>query len=256
MSTMARVTNKMVAAAVDRFFERPEVASNMEILSRRLPAAAQILVAGGAIRNLIIAMMHGSAPPTKDIDIFIGGLDRDFNLAAMLNDQTVRSTDLGGLRWQPALSAYAHDLCLLHDFLVIHTYRREPTQENLLAGIDFTINAIIYDYRRRALVEHGCLAAIRDRVIDFNSRLIPDKCLIAYRILLMADKTGFRLSEAVFEFLTQRMDIETLVRLKRLLRVKQGKRQATSIMGDLDRLCKQVSYAGYLKGLSIRGECP
>lgn len=253
---MARVTNKMVAAAVDRFFERPEVASNMEFLSRRLPAAAQILIAGGAIRNLIIAMMHGSAPPTKDIDIFIGGLARDFNLAVALGDQPARSTDLGGLRWQPESSAYAHDLCLLHDFLVIHTYRREPTQENLLAGIDFTINAIIYDYRGRTLVEHGCLEAIRDRTIDFNSRLIPDKCLITYRILLMAHKTGFRLSEAVFQFLTQRMDVETLVRLKRLLRVKQGKHQATSIMCELDRLCKYASYAFYLKGSPMKGECP
>ena len=59
---MASVTDKMVAAAVERFFQRPEVAGNMEVLSRRLPAAAQIFVAGGAIRNLIIEIFHGSAP--------------------------------------------------------------------------------------------------------------------------------------------------------------------------------------------------
>ena len=173
----------------------------------------------------------------------------------MLDDQITRPTDLKGLRWQPESSAYAHDLCLLPDFLVIHTYRLDPTMENLLAGIDFTINAIIYDYRRRTLVEYGCLAAIRDRIIDFNSRLIPDKSLIAYRILLMAHKTGFRLSEMVFQYLTQRLDVETLVRLKRSLRAKQGKREAIAIMRELDRFCKHGSYAVYLKRLPTEGGC-
>jgi hypothetical protein len=252
---MARVTDKVVAAAVERFFRRPAVADNLEFLSRRLPAAAQLFIAGGAIRNLVIETLHGSAPPTMDIDIFIGGLTPDFNLALTLDDQTARPTDLGGLRWQPESSAFAHDLCLLPDFLVINTYRLDPTMENLLAGIDFTINAIIYDYRRRILVEDGCLEAIRDRVIDFNSRLIPDRCLIAYRILLMAHKTGFRISEVVFQFLTQRLDVETLLRLKRLLQAKQGKREAISIMRELDRLCKHASYAVYLNGLSTKGRC-
>lgn len=245
---MARVTDDRVASAVGRFFEQPGVASAMEFLSRRLPAEAQILIAGGAIRNIIIEIVHGSAPPTIDIDIFIGGLTRNFNLATMLENGTTHPTDLGGLRWQPNRSAYAYDLCLLPDFIIIHTYHLDPTLENLLAGIDLSINAIIYDYRHRTLHENGCLAAIRDRIVDFNSRWIPDKCLIAYRLLLMAHKTGFRFSEPAFRFLTRQMDVETLIQMKRLLQVKQGKQTAKTIMHDFDRLCEYSTHADYFSG--------
>lgn len=253
---MARLTHEMVAGAVERFVERPDIAGNLEFLGRRLPSAARIFIVGGAIRNLVIDKLHGGPPPTKDIDIFIGGVCPHFDLATVLADADVRPTDLGGLRWRPESSSYAYDLGLLADFLVIRTYRLDPTLANLLTGIDLTINAIAYDYHRRTLVEKGCLAAVRDRVIAFNSRLIPDKCLIAYRILLMAHKTGFRFSEEVFRFLTQRLDVETLIRLKRLFRAKQGKHESISIMRDYGRLCKQASYAVYLNGWQAKGGIP
>ena len=253
---MTRVTDEGVATAVERFFKRPVIADSMELLSRRLPAESQILIAGGAIRNIVIEMVHGSAPPTKDIDLFIGGIAHNFSLAEMLKDQTTHRTDLGGLRWQPDSSAYVYDLCLLPNFIIIHTYRFEPTLKNLLTGIDLSINAIIYDYRGRTLYEKECLAAIRDRIIDFNCRLIPDKCLIAYRLLLMAHKTGFRFSEAAFQFLNRQMDVDTLVHLKRLLRMKQGKPLAKTIMCDFDRSCKYSTYTDYLKGTESKGGCP
>jgi hypothetical protein len=72
----ATVTDKTVVRAVERLFQRPDIQNNLNLLSRRLPPSADILVAGGAIRNLIIDARHGGAPPTRDIDIFIGRLDR------------------------------------------------------------------------------------------------------------------------------------------------------------------------------------
>ena len=220
---MTRVTDDRVVTTIERFFNGPDIEGQLERLSRRLPADAQILIAGGAIRNLIIEMMHGSAPPTKDIDLFIGGVGADFNLGAALSDLVTQPTDLGGLRWQPQTSPYVYDLCLLPNFIIIHTYHLAPTAQNLLAGIDLTINAIIYDYRHRTIHENGCLASIRDQIIDFNCQFLPDKCLIGYRLLLMAYKTGFRFSKATFQFLTQRLDFGTVEPLKRLMQVKQGK---------------------------------
>jgi len=243
---VTRVTDDRVVSVVKRFFNRPDIASPLERLRRRLPADAQILIAGGAIRNLIIEMMHHSAPPTKDIDLFIGGVGADFNLGAALGDLVTQPTDLGGLRWQPQTSPYVYDLCVLPNFIIIHTYHLAPTLQGLLDGIDLTFNAIIYDYSHRTLHENGCLASIRDRIIDFNCPFFPDKCLIAYRLLLMAHKTGFRLSKATFQFLTQRLDFETLVPLKRLMQVKQGKPLAKTIMQNFDRLCKYSSYEDYL----------
>ena len=246
---MVRVMDETVNFAAARFFEQPAVAGAMEFLNRRLPSAARIFVAGGAIRNLVIGLMHGNAPPTRDIDIFLGGLNHRFTLTTVLNDQKTWPTDLGGLRWRPEPSVYHYDLCLLTNFIVIRTYHLEPTLSSLLAGIDLTINAIAYDYRSRILYESGCLEAIRKRIIDFNSPWIPDKRLIAYRLGLMAHKTGFRFSETVFQFLTRQMDVETLVQLKRLLQVKLGKQKAKTIMRSIDRLCRYATHAKYLQGM-------
>ena len=213
MPTITAVTNQAIVLAVERFFQHPEIHRNLEFLSSRLPGSSEIFVVGGAIRNIIIDALLGNAPPTGDIDIFIGGLDRDFSLSGILSDQTVEPTDLKGIRWQPVPSDFAYDLCLLPDFVVIEAYHLDPTMENLLTGIDFTVNAILYNFHRRTLVEKGCTAAVSDGVIDFNSCLVPCKRLIAYRILLMGYKTGFILSERVFQFVKIRLDLEPAIHL-------------------------------------------
>nr|MBL0712997.1 hypothetical protein [Desulfobacterales bacterium] len=73
MTTINTVQDETLVHAVERFFERPDVSGNLKMLSTRLPASAEIFVAGGAIRDILIEALHGSAPPTRDIDIFIGG---------------------------------------------------------------------------------------------------------------------------------------------------------------------------------------
>ena len=239
-----------LSQAVERFLERPDIRGNLELLSRRLPGAAEIYVAGGAPRNVVIAAVHGKAPPTRDIDIFIGGLDRDFSLSTALHDQPTKPTDLKGIRWQPDGSDMAYDLSLLPDFFVIDAYRLDPTLDNFLQCIDFTINAIIFDVRRRVLHEAGCLAAVRARTIAFHSPLRPDKLLLAYRILLMAHKTGFRLAEPVFDFVRYGLELDTVRRLKGLLRAKVGKATAADIMAAYDDLCRHRSFEAYREALA------
>lgn len=246
MTGINTVEDETLIQAVRRFFERPDVSGSLKLLSTRLPASAEIFVAGGAVRDILIKALHGSAPATRDIDIFIGGLDRGFSLRGALGDQRVAPTDLKGIRWHPAVSDLAYDLCLLPDFLVIDIFHLEATVENLLAGIDFTINAIIYDYRRQRLIEKGCAAAISARLIDFNCGLMPDKSLIAYRILLLSHRTGFALALPVFEFVKKRLDLETLTYLEGLLRAKLGKTAASAILADYNRICRYGSHAAYL----------
>ena len=246
MPTIAAITDQAIALAVDRFFQQPEIRGNLEFLSHRLPGSAEIFIVGGALRNIVIFALHGNAPPTGDIDIFIGGLPRNFSLSELLSDQTVKPTDLKGVRWYPVSSGLVYDLCLLPDFVVIATYHLDPTMENLLSSIDFTVNAILYDLHNRRLFENGCIVAVDDRVIDFNCLLFPDKRLIAYRLLLMSHKTGFKLSERVFQFAKNRLELETVVHLKRLFQAKVGKARATAIMGEYDDLCKCPSYGDYL----------
>ncbi|GAB6906953.1 hypothetical protein DESC_870082 [Desulfosarcina cetonica] len=243
---MTPVTDARIIAAVEAFFHRPDVCGSMDLLRRRLPDTARIGVAGGALRNLIIGLLHGSAPPTRDIDLFVGGVKRHFALSALLRDQPTESTGLGGLRWRPPGSAFVYDLCLLPNFVVIKTFHLGATFESLLASIDFTVNAILYDDYQRTLTENGCIGAIRHRMIDFNSTLIPGKCLIAYRMLLIGHKTGFAFARPVYQFLKQQLDPETLTQLKRVLRAKVGKVVAAAILAGLDALCRTPTYEAYL----------
>jgi len=246
MSTIDVVTAADFAQAVGRFLQQPGIRGNLDLLTRRLPDAADIYVVGGALRNIIIDRVHGKAPLTRDVDVFIGGLDRGFDLAAILRDQKVAPTDLKGIRWYPASSPLAYDICLLPDFLVIDAYRLDPNLVNLLRSVDFTINAIVYDIRRRKLFEMGCTAAVRQRRIDFNCRLIPDKRLIAYRIFLMAHKTGFELARPVFQFVKQQLELESVSEVRRIVRAKTERATAAAVMALYDELGRCPSFEAYL----------
>jgi len=242
------VTDPVLVEAVSDFLERPEIRAPLEKLRRRLPAEAEIVVAGGALRNVFMEVLLGAAPPTRDVDLFIGGLEADFDLAAALRGEAFHPTDLKGWRWHPAGAELAWDLCLLPDFLVIAAYGLAPTLENLLAGIDLTINAVAWDLRRGRLLEQGCRAAVQARTIAFNSPRIPDKGLMAYRILLMAHKTGFHLARPVFDFLRTRLEVETLSHLRSLLRAKQGRAAAKTLLAAYDDLVRYPSYEAYRSG--------
>jgi hypothetical protein len=244
----AQPTDADLQRTVVRYLARPDIRGNLELLDSRLPEAAHLYVAGGAPRNAIIAALHGSAPPTQDIDIFIGGVGREFWLSDLLKDQQIRPTDLKGLRWQPAGSRLAYDISLLGDFFLIDHYQLEPTLENFLECIDFTINAVVFDVRQQLLHDAGCAAAVRARMIAFNSHRMPDKVLIAYRILLMAHKTRFRLAEPVFNFLRCRLDLDTVRQLKGLLHAKAGKTVAAAIMASFDDVCCYHTYDAYCAG--------
>ena len=250
MSAIRILTDAAVVRSVERFFHRPELRSSLNLLHRRLPETAQMFITGGALRNLIIERFHGHRPEIRDIDIFIDGLAPDFSIGGMLEDQQTELTDLKGIRWHPQVSDLAFDLCRLMDFLVIREGHLPANLENLLNGIDFTMNAVIFEPFQSRLIEKGCTRAVRHRVIDFNSRIIPDRYLIAYRILLMGYKIGFFFSEPVFQYVRSHLDLDALNHLKKLFAAKIGKRAANAIMAEYAALCRFPAYADYMNSRS------
>jgi hypothetical protein len=244
---MQAVTVEGIASAVSSFFDRPQILAGLDYLRACFPAGARFLVAGGAIRNLIIELIHGSAPATRDIDLFIAAVDKDFPLPQELTAENIHPTELGGWRWQPSGCPYAFDLCLLPNFAIIAKYGLAPTLENLLHSVDFTVNAVVYDVTDRRMFEHGCISDISRRVIEFNTRRMATKLLHAYRILLVSHKTGFRLSEKVFSFVRGQLDVDTLSSLKQLLSSKQGAQTSRLILNEYDRICRCADYGEYLK---------
>jgi hypothetical protein len=242
-----RLHLKDFAPAVRDYFGRDKISGPLDYLQHCLPAGARLFVAGGAIRNLLLEAIHGSAPPTRDIDIFIGNLDADVSVDCALDGQQRALTELCGVRWQPAAGGPAFDLCRLSDFVLIKKFHLAPTLENLLQTLDFRVNAVVFDAGRGQLYENGCLAAIRDRQLDFNTPHRMNKRLLAYRILLIRFKTGFILARRVFAFLKYRLDLDTLKPLRGLLVGKLGKPAAGAILADYNRICHYADYDAYLR---------
>jgi len=236
-----------VESAVDLFFSRLDISPRLEHLRTCFPQEADWLVVGGALRNLIIDLIHGNAPPTRDIDLFIANLDKDFRLPAKIADESICPTELGGWRWQPRGCPYAFDLCLLPNFVIIAKYGLAPTLENLLKSVDFTVNAIVYDVAGRRIFEDHCISDISRRMIEFNTPRMLSRLLHAYRIMLVRHKTGFQLSETVFAFLRGQLDLDTVSSLGALIATKQGEQTAELILADYDRICRCRTYGDYLK---------
>jgi hypothetical protein len=246
MTTVDADHNKVISA-IEAFLGDAAIKPNIDRLRQCFPPTAELLVAGGAIRNTIIELIHGKAPPTADIDLFVGGVTKDYPLEKYLAGENIRKTDLGGLRWLPPSGTYSYDISLLPNFIIIAKYKLAPTIDALLNSIDFTVNAAIYDVACKKFLEHGCLVAIKNRLIEFNTERMVSKLMLAYRIFLIRHKTGFLLSQRVFTFLKNQIDLTLLNDLKMLFIVKQGQRKAEDIISDFDHICRFHTYDEYIR---------
>ncbi len=153
-------------SAVRTYFSRADIAGPLDHLQHCLPVGARLVAAGGAIRNVLIQAVHGTAPATWDIDLFIGDLEPEVSLECALSGQQKDLTDLRGMRWQPESSDLAFDIYRFCDFVIIQAYRLAPTLESLLQTLGFTLNAVVFEVGDRQLYENGRLAAIQERRLD------------------------------------------------------------------------------------------
>lgn len=240
------VNQETIRADVRRLLGRPDVHPPLARLQAALPPGARICLLGGAIRNLILVRVHGSSPETRDLDFVVAGLPEDFRLPRCLPRRERVITEMGGVRWQPPDSPFSFDLCRLADFVVFRLFPMPPTLENLLANIDFSANAVIYDPAADRLYERGCINAIYARRFDFNTLRLCDKLISTYRILVLSHKLGFTLSERVFYYLRATADIDLVISLKRALAAGVGKDRAAALMAYYRRIRGFRDYAAYL----------
>lgn len=236
----------LVEREIQAFFQNDQVLPFLKQLQSLLPDKSDLFIAGGAIRNIIIQWTHGWSPRTRDIDIFIGCPDKDFDLGQILGNQETRQTDLGGIRWLPASSPYFFDVCLLKNFIMIQKYNLPPTRDTLLATVDFNVNAAIFDFEHQKLFEHNCIDAVKKQLLDFNTNRRYTKLLLAYRILLIRYKTQFMLSRQIFQFIKTAIDVDLLVSLKNLLLSKQTKGTVDLLLDDYNRICRCKDYKTYI----------
>ena len=113
---------QVIEKKIIQFFRDPSVVATIRDLTARLPHGADVFVAGGSIRNIIIETLHGNPPETKDIDLFIGNIDPDFPLSRAFAKKRCIKTELGGIRWQPVSCRFAFDISLLPRFVLFEKY--------------------------------------------------------------------------------------------------------------------------------------
>jgi hypothetical protein len=238
---------KKTKIAIKTLLLDPGIRRNLARLQHALPVGAEILIAGGAIRDIITDLIHGIAPPIHDIDLFVCNVNGNYPLGERLVGRNVQQTEFGGLRWHPPETKYSFDICLLPNFIIVAKFDLAPTVQNFLASIDLTVNAVIYNVANQILLERHCISAVKNRLIEFNTNLMLNKCMLAYRVLLIRAKTDFLLSEKVFSFIKAQLDLDTLNRLKVLVKAKQGNAIAKMILSDCERICGFCTYKDYLE---------
>ncbi len=243
--TMVYPDRAAIEGNVRAFFQDQQVIPHLDYLYALLPKNSALLIAGGAIRNVVIHTVHGWAPPTRDIDIFIQCDDGHFNPGKLFQDREIRKTDLGGIRWKPVSSPYFFDLCRIKDFVIINKYNLGQDRDTLLACLDFTANAIIYDFKEQRLYETGCIEAVKQKLLDTNTKKLYSKLLFAYRILVIRYKIEFVLSRQLFRFLKNGVDVDLLISLRNLLFSKQARVKARLLINDFNRICSYRDYDDY-----------
>ena len=244
---MNTANKKVVEDKILKFISQRPIREAIGYLTRVLPAGTDIYLVGGAIRNLIIELFHGSRPQIDDIDLFIGGILDKIDWMKILPEEDVIATDLGGVRWNPSGLAFDIDLCQLKDFVIIKKYGLAAKIESLLNSLDFTMNTVVFNINSCKLLERKAIDHIQSRLMSFNTNKFYTKTAITYRVLLLKYKTDFNLSEDVFNFVKKGIDFDTLTVVKYIIMNRFGKSIMRSILDDYDHLCSYSSFEEYYR---------
>ena len=236
-----------LSSNIRAFFTRNDIRGAFEALNAGLPSGARLMVFGGAIRNRLIGSIHGTTPPIEDIDVLVGNIDPAFRLQELALSGRLHTTELGGIRWHPPSVRFSFDICLLKKFIILEKFNLKPSLKNLMAAVDFDVNAVVLDLGCRAVYEKNCITAIIRRTMDLNSPMVYDKSLLAYRILVVRYKIDFMLSERLFRFVREKIDLDTMRVLKSALVSKTGQTRAALVIKDYDRICRCSGYGHYRK---------
>jgi hypothetical protein len=240
-------TAEKLSQKIIEFVSQEDISKPLDFLIRVLPQRTSLLIIGGALRNFIIKQFYGDAPPTQDIDIVLGNLEKEFSMEKILMGEKFKNTDFGGIRWYPNESSFSFDVSLLDNFLPIKKFHLDPDIDNLLATIDFNVNALLFDVKKNYFYEKGAINAIKEKTIGLNAEKTYDKGFLAYRLLLIRHKIGFYPSREAYRFLRAVVDLDMILWIKKTLESKVGKELSNNILADYDRICLYKSYENYKK---------
>lgn len=166
-------------------------------LRGRLGLTTPMYLVGGAVRDCVRTLREGGEHRPKDADVVVATR----NLGSALRDipGTLSTTPLGGFRWMPDGATAWIDVWQLVDTVWIEALGLSATMDSFLAGVDLNVDRIAVAFHERAVLDGGCLAAVRSCVIDLDARVhLPElRPAELARAVIAHFKTGYALSATV-----------------------------------------------------------
>ena len=147
----------------------------------------EIYIVGGAVRDPLVKLAHGSALITPDIDILVNDMD-GFDVEKALG-VTGRNyvNSFGSIRWKPNPQLTVDVI----PFSKMNAARSgEPSLELFLQTCDLTTSAVAYDPRAHILYDLAAVQGINKREVDVMGGGDRPSISMA-KLVLHADKLSF-----------------------------------------------------------------
>ena len=174
------------------------------------PIVGSVYVVGGAIRDILIEVLHGTQSPTHDVDIVVDTQAPNEAIVELVGRVALaaerryecKRTSFGGVHAE--YSAHASpmdderfpdfDVWRLADSYQVRALNVPARIEEVVARAGMPLGAIAYGIENGEIIDGGCGHAVAARQIDFQDRLYRTHSQIA-KALELESRLGFQFSE-------------------------------------------------------------
>ncbi|MFZ1029974.1 MAG: hypothetical protein WAN66_27530 [Limnoraphis robusta] len=188
-----------------------------QIISFLQSRSIKAVIFGGWVRDNIINYFDKTQLIARDIDIVLGELEPS-QIQALLNIQ--KETNIfGGCSIKTARNKI--DIWQLKDTFLIKKKSLPILFETLPKTTVFRINSIVFKpqqlWQEPQIIDFGCFSALENKILDFQSNIIPFPEIQVARALIYSIKLQLQISIEVIDFIKNICHTEDSV-----FRVRQG----------------------------------
>jgi len=185
----------------DKILEKDQILRDLVLNLHQMSSRG--VVFGGWVRDQIINYYSSHQIQSRDIDIVINGLT-PLELHQLLPQNTT-SNVFGG--YTTATSTNSLDIWLLENTFLIRKLNLAVDFKTLPKTTVFRINSVIFQpeqlWLKSEINQAGCVDAISQQVIDFQTSSIPFPCIQCGRAIIYSIKLKFDLALEVKQFIRE-----------------------------------------------------
>ncbi|GAX45712.1 hypothetical protein NIES4075_67330 [Tolypothrix sp. NIES-4075] len=199
------VTESLRLSLIDRLqWNFDQVLNNDRALCDIMTAlhnqSAKAVVFGGWVRDHVYSYVLQQNFQPRDIDVVVDGLD--FHQLQQLLPSDNKVNMFGGFSIETSKNKI--DIWLLKDTYLIKELNLELNFDNLPQTTVFRINSIIFKPEQLWSVpdicDLGCIDALKDKVLDFQSSFIPFPEIQVARAIIYSIKLDLKMTPEIIKF--------------------------------------------------------